>query len=165
MEDVYSHLGAEKVLLELLRCVESVFFFFMGDVWGRVHLVLGSICPIAPAPDGRWWWLGVVILMRISRGNWVCGENLHQFHLVHHKSHMTWPGLEPMLLWWETGDCLSYGTVFVDRVGVLSVWRNSCSLRWSFPAAARLRSHGMIPRTRLLRMVPVMTVSYFRSEL
>jgi hypothetical protein len=23
------------------------------------------------------------------------GENVHQFRFVHHKSHMTWPGLEP----------------------------------------------------------------------
>jgi hypothetical protein len=34
----------------------------------------------------------------------VLGENLHQRHFVHHKSHMTRPGLERGPPRWETSD-------------------------------------------------------------
>jgi hypothetical protein len=36
----------------------------------------------------------------------VLGENPQQFHFVHHKSHVTWRGL-------EVGDCLSYDTALL----------------------------------------------------
>jgi hypothetical protein len=39
----------------------------------------------------------------------VLGENLPECHIVHHKSHMTWPGLEPGPQRWETINRLSYG--------------------------------------------------------
>jgi hypothetical protein len=32
------------------------------------------------------------------------GENLHQHHLVHHKSHMTLPGLKPGPPGWEASE-------------------------------------------------------------
>jgi hypothetical protein len=34
----------------------------------------------------------------------VLGGNMSQGHFVHHKSHMSWPELEPGPPWWEIGE-------------------------------------------------------------
>lgn len=43
--------------------------------------------------------------------------NLPQCHSFHHKFHMNWPGIEPGLLWWQTGNC------------TLEVWNNLCLMQ------------------------------------
>jgi hypothetical protein len=58
--------------------------------------------PIVPSPgdcdDGE------VGGMKIDRETEVLGENLPQRHIVHHKTHLTRPGLKPGLLRWKASD-------------------------------------------------------------
>jgi hypothetical protein len=49
--------------------------------------------------------MGVEQLLECLAGETeVLGEYLFHCRFVHHKSHMTWPGIEPGLPLWEDGD-------------------------------------------------------------
>jgi hypothetical protein len=47
---------------------------------------------------------GAIGGMKIGRGTEVLGENPSQSHFVHHKSHLTRPGIEPGPPRWEASD-------------------------------------------------------------
>jgi hypothetical protein len=44
---------------------------------------------------------GAIGGMKIGKGIELFGDNLPQYRFVHHKSHMTRPGFEPLPPWWE----------------------------------------------------------------
>jgi hypothetical protein len=50
--------------------------------------------------DDKWWEIDGMI----GKETEVLGESLPQCRFVHHKSHMTWPGLELWPLLWEADD-------------------------------------------------------------
>jgi hypothetical protein len=49
----------------------------------------------------------------LPRETKLLGENLHQCHFVHNKSHMTSPGIEPAPLRWKlASNYVTYDTAF-----------------------------------------------------
>jgi hypothetical protein len=68
----------------------------------RTHRSLEAYCATL------WWrWFNFFFVFPCNGApvewNWR-GKNLSQWHFVHHKSHMDWPGIEPGPPRWEAGD-------------------------------------------------------------
>jgi hypothetical protein len=93
--------------------------------WDWVHLVRRPLTGLLYQPRMTDDECGTV---GISRGTEILGENLPHCYFIHHISHVTWPGLEPLLPLWETAtNRLSYGTMktYEEYVAtpMLFLWR------------------------------------------
>jgi hypothetical protein len=71
--------------------------------WGRVEPGLLLLRQFLP-PQPRMMMSVEQSAECLAEETGVHGESLLQFLFVHHKSHMTWSGLEPGLPWWEANE-------------------------------------------------------------
>jgi hypothetical protein len=83
----------------------TLFFSFFG--WGETKYTwyVGHCLAYCTSPE--WWMIMFVkhsVDWQLAGEPEVLGENLPQCHLVHRKSHMTWPGIKPGSPRWEAGD-------------------------------------------------------------
>jgi hypothetical protein len=72
--------------------------------WDWVHLVLRPLYGLLYQPQMMMMIVEQSVECELERETEVLGENVPKCHFVYHKSHMTWPGLEPGPPRWEAGD-------------------------------------------------------------
>jgi hypothetical protein len=100
---IHTHSSSPPCVLHAL----SVSYFLALSFWLHTYIPHGvrlsplgtaaTVWPVVPTPDD----CGAVGGMRIGRGSRILGETLPQWYFVHHKSHVTSPGLEPGPPLWE----------------------------------------------------------------
>jgi hypothetical protein len=72
--------------------------------WVWVHLVLRPLFGLLYQTQMMMMIVEQSVECELARETEVLRVKLLQFYFVHHKSHMTWPGLEPGPPRWEAGD-------------------------------------------------------------
>jgi hypothetical protein len=84
------------------------YFFIIIRSMGETEFIWDTGHYWAYCTSPGWWQMSVEQLVewKLAKETKVLGESLHQYRFVHHKSYMSWPGIEPGWLWWKAGGWL-----------------------------------------------------------